>query len=372
MLRVRIVASISGFVLLPLVAEAMLPQGGSATVADEIECQTCKLKVVRTIMLGDREGPEAIIDQVNAVRVDGSGRYWVLAGDRPPLVFDSSGRLITRVGKTGAGPGETIRPLDAVALPGDSVLVFDGELRRLTVFDRNLKAARSVQLAMGMRPWLVLQWPSSVVSNGQLGSPESAGWPLHSGSVSRDGFKLRKSFGPDEGEIRPIDYGQTGQLLAPSSQTNSFWSSDESRYRLSLWSAEGVQKLQLERRPSWFATQSGNNPLGGRNRPPQPRVSCIAEDNEGFLWVAVRMPKATWREGWPAMSGIEVPLAAMAFDKMFRTTLEVLNPRSRNVVARFELEDWILDCLPDRRFAINATEADGIFRVKIAWFELDR
>jgi hypothetical protein len=83
------------------------------------------------------------------------------------------------------------------------------------------------------------------------------------------------------------------------------------------------------------------------------------------------MPKATWREGWPAMSGAEYSLSAMAFEKMFRTTLEVLNPRARKVVARFELEDWILDCLPDRRFAVNETESDGTSRVKVVWFSLD-
>lgn len=367
----RVMVMACGPAVLTLVGTSLTHQGSSAVIADDIACSTCKLRIVRSVILGDKEGPNAISDQVNAVRIDGLGRYWIMAGDTPPYVFDASGRLVTRVGRSGAGPGETIRPLDAVSLPGDSVLVFDGELSRLTVFDKDLKAARSVQLGTAMRPWLVLQWPSIVIANAQLGSPESVGWPLHLGAVSSRGFDLRKSFGPGEGEFRPIDYARTGQVLAPSNQANTFWSSDETLYRVSLWTQDGERALEFSRRPVWFATQSGNT-LGTPNRPPQPRVSCIAEDKEGYLWVAVRMPKATWREGWPAISAAEYSLSAMAFEKMFRTNLEVLNPRARKVVARFELEDWILDCLPDRRFAINQTEFDGTSRVKVAWFSLDR
>lgn len=72
------------------------------------------------------------------------------------------------------------------------------------------------------------------------------------------------------------------------------------------------------------------------------------------------------------MKAGEYPLSAIAFEKMFQTTLEVLNPRSRKVVARFELTDWILDCLPDRRFAINTTDSDGVFQVRVAMFELGK
>ena len=355
----------------PVIAEP-IRQGDSAIISDELECPNCRLKILRTTMIGDGTGSDQIRDQVNAVRVDALGRYWVLAGDRAPLVFDSVGRRIGRVGESGSGPNARVRPLDVVTLPGDSTLLFDGELSRLTVFDRTLTAVRSVQLENAMRPWLVLRWPSSVVANGQLGSPESAGWPLHLGSVGADGFVLRQSFGPGDGEIRPMDYGQPGQLLAPSGEANSFWSSDESLYRLSLWNTEGVRKLQLERHPTWFVSEPGSNPLGGRNKPPQPRVSCFAEDTNRYLWVAVRLPKITWREGWPKVTGNEVPVSAMAFNKMFRTTVEVLNPRSRRVVARFDMEDWILDCLPDRRFAMSVRAADGSFHVKIVQFDLLR
>src|SRR5690606_2883022 len=55
-----------------------------------------------------------------------------------------SGRLEAKVGQLGSGPAE-FRQLSRVApMPGDSILVYDGELSRLSVFDRDGRFARNL------------------------------------------------------------------------------------------------------------------------------------------------------------------------------------------------------------------------------------
>ena len=350
-------------------ASATLQQGSSIVVPDEPSCRGCKVAVRRSMVLGVATGPGSLASTINAVRVDGRSRYWVMDGDQPPAVFDSLGRFIKRLGKSGSGPGETIRPLDAVTLPGDSVLLFDGELSRLTVFDSQLRAVRSFSLGIPMRPWLVLSWPDRLVSNGSIETPESAGWPLHISSLEGQTLHLWKSFGPDDGDFRPQQ--RITQLLSPAQEADRFWAADHMRYRLSLWTKEAERVVILERKPDWFA-QPSRNDIGTPDRPPQPRLSCIAEDTEGNIWVAIRVAKATWRDAWPSIRRPEYPISQIAFEKMFRTTIEVLNWRSRRVIARLDLDEWVFDCLPDRRFAAYHVDGEGISYVQMLWLDILR
>lgn len=369
-IRRATLASLSLCVLLPMHSlSATLRQGSSIVIPDEPECRGCRVAIRRTIDIGERQGEAALLSSINAVRVDSRGRYWVMDGDQPAAVFDSLGKFVTRVGASGSGPGETIRPLDAIALPGDSVLLFDGELSRLTVFDSQLRAVRTIPLGMPMRPWLLLSWPDLLVANGSIGTPESAGWPLHISSLAGQVLQFKKSFGPGDGALRPHE--RMSQLLAPAREENHFWAADQMQYRLSLWTKEAEKVVQLERRPKWFAETSRND-IGTPDRPPQPRLSCIAEDNLGYIWVVTRVAKATWRKAWPETRFSEYPVSQIAFERMFRSTIEVLNWRTRRVVARVDLDDWVFDCLPDRRVAAYNVDAEGIARVRILWLDVTR
>jgi hypothetical protein len=63
------------------------------------------------------------------------------------LAFDSSGALRRIVGREGAGPGEFCRPSLIQAFAGDSLLIWDSCLRRLTWLDAETGRGRSVTLA---------------------------------------------------------------------------------------------------------------------------------------------------------------------------------------------------------------------------------
>lgn len=59
------------------------------------------------------------------------------------VLFDSLGKLIATVGKKGAGPGEFEHRSHIMRFNGDSIAVFDGTLRRISIFDSRLKFVRT-------------------------------------------------------------------------------------------------------------------------------------------------------------------------------------------------------------------------------------
>lgn len=67
-------------------------------------------------------------------------------------VFDAQGRLRQAVGRTGDGPGEFRAFGTLQRLPGDSVLVYDPRLVRVTVLDAGFTVARTEPLALGGVP----------------------------------------------------------------------------------------------------------------------------------------------------------------------------------------------------------------------------
>lgn len=81
----------------------------------------------------EAEGPYDLL-RVMPVRL-GDGRIVVLErGSAELRYFDREGRHLLTAGRRGSGPGEMQGPTRVVGLTGDSLLVYDIELRRVTVF----------------------------------------------------------------------------------------------------------------------------------------------------------------------------------------------------------------------------------------------
>lgn len=103
---------------IPLIAE------GQAVLAVE------SLPVVAVIA---SEGPGYILAQPRSGLLTRDGRLVVIeASDASVLWFSEEGRLLRRIGRRGGGPAEFQSP-ESLALHGDSVVVWDPALARLTI-----------------------------------------------------------------------------------------------------------------------------------------------------------------------------------------------------------------------------------------------
>ncbi len=67
-------------------------------------------------------------------------------GSQEIRIFDSSGRHLKTVGRSGSGPGEFQDLVLAQVIRGDSIAAFDGLQARITIFDGDGQFARSVRV----------------------------------------------------------------------------------------------------------------------------------------------------------------------------------------------------------------------------------
>jgi len=109
-----------------------------ATIALLIGClaQTAsaqdRIRLVR--LRSPPQVPEALLINPRNLALD-SREYTYLSDSDPSriVIFDSIGKYVRTVGRAGQGPGEFNTPVIAVA--GGQLLVYDSQLRRITMFD---------------------------------------------------------------------------------------------------------------------------------------------------------------------------------------------------------------------------------------------
>jgi hypothetical protein len=105
-----------------------------------------------SVSVGGLNGPiEEILEEVSAARRQRDGDLVVADRQgRAVRVYDGQGSFVKSLGRPGAGPGEFQSPAEVVLAPGDSILVWDEQLFRLSLFDEGGKPLGDRTLDMGV------------------------------------------------------------------------------------------------------------------------------------------------------------------------------------------------------------------------------
>ena len=199
------------------------------------------------------------LDGVSGAVFASEGRAVVAdRGNRRVLVLDALGRMERTVGRRGEGPMEFKRLSSLLSWPGDSVFVYDSDLRRFTVFSPATGEGRTVELE-GMFP-PAGAWPGPGVDELWL---EKGGeiWP---GKYPAGRRRILSSFvrwRAKGGEIVPVatilgrDYyfgpGGVGYGAPPVPEVTSvaagagFLFVSEGAPRVRFVDAEGVTRLEV-------------------------------------------------------------------------------------------------------------------------------
>jgi hypothetical protein len=346
----------------------------SAAVSDAESCPRCTISVQRLTELRFPEShtpsgtPLALIQ-------DGKGRYWVTLINQVPLVFGSGGEFVASVGSKGRGPGEFELPVGGFRVPGDSIVIVDQVNRRATVVAPDLTAARYVALrwtppstgdAMS-----VASWPENVITSMQVRTPQAVGFPLQRMNFGGSDAEFIRAFGPGSGDAKPPLNPLQWQNHLSHVVGNHFWSVSWTDYTLYRWLTDGTLTSALRRRPSWFPDTSTIGPFYS-NVPPPSLVSGVIEDSTGLLWVAVRIPALNWQKAWhttafPHRAGSP---ADMDTYKLWRTVIEVVDPKSARVVHRLLMNELVFTILPGRRIALYSEDEAGLPHIRIAKLSL--
>jgi 6-bladed beta-propeller protein len=101
------------------------------------------------------------------------GRLLVADSNPPQLrLFDAAGRFVTRVGRRGSGPGEFRGRLSMYRTAGDSVVIFDDESMRWTLYSPAAKLVRSWMNAAGEMDHAPIAYRRAIIH--PVGSPVAA------------------------------------------------------------------------------------------------------------------------------------------------------------------------------------------------------
>ena len=373
-------ASVSIVELALLIAPPCLA-GAQDLVPNAVACAGCEIEMRTVARLGDVTGPGQLPGMVPSdVVIDAKKRYWLTYSAEPPLVFDSTGRFVSQVGRRGPGPGEYYGPR-RLSVVSDSVIVFDLS-GRATVVGPDLRFSRAVQIpGLTVNAGIPVRWPSVLLVAGVSRTPDRAGLPLHLVDASGSLAQIGKSYGSADGALRPIAQAQLARLLWQASD-HSVWSIEMLRYRIAQWGPGGELRRELIRRPPWFVGTSTGSP-GSAQRAPDSFVAGLAVDSAGLVWVFTRVPSNTWRAAWERIArehgkpdvapgttaevpGHFVPTAP----ELYATMIEVIDPVRKVVVTRYRLDRYLARPLPERRAALYAEAADGSPFAEIVQFSI--
>jgi hypothetical protein len=284
-------------------------------------------------------------------------------------VFAADGRFLAVVGGRGQGPGEFLGSVNPVPVTRDTVLVVEPAQMRATLFDADLRAARMVRLPGRLGIAVVRSWPQSVFATGMIQSTERFGWPLHVLSFSDAAVEVLSSGGSNQGEGRPNGSGTIAAIAA----NREFWTNEytASGYRLTRWDSSLKPEMVLVRNPKGWR-RAANGALGSRSSAPDYSLTSIAVDDQGLIWVFVRVPGREWREAWPKLpDGAEIRLDQIDPRKLFATLVEVIDPSTRRVISR-RIFDNYLTALPHRRAALPVMSEVGVPTIEIVELSISR
>lgn len=268
-------------------------------------------------------GPAYELDRVRGATRLGDGTIAVLdGGTRELRLYDAQGVHQLSVGREGDGPGEFRTPVRLFRIVGDTLLVWDSGLARLTIFDRHGAFVRSLSLAVGEATPTVLGVFSDrtvLVSMGAVFTPASEPGPrrdslrytrfdLTGHRVAEVGsFPDMERFVRNDGgrmTMAPLVLGRTTTVTVSHTHlyvgTNDRFSVDEydltGRHLRSLRrglepspTTEQVFRAERERRLSRIPEQlrGGMNDLYETMPRPEslPYYSALVADGEGHVWV---------------------------------------------------------------------------------------
>ncbi len=352
-----------------LVGSAMSGQSQSPQLLQVAECRTCAIQATKTASIGEAGGYELSLRPFGVTRAM-DGTVWVLEqGKATPTVFNSRGRFLRDVGRSGGGPGEYEQVGNIVPEPDSLMHVLDQALNRRSILQSDGHFIRSVPLyGVGGALGGAVALPNGhFITNRSLTHESDVGYLFQ--EVDQAG-KLLRQFGGDGSYRADRPFESIRRLGA--APNNSFWSAKLYEYRLQLYDSQRRVSLDLIRRADWFPTLARNAfPQGGRlDQPPTPEIKGIWQDANGLVWVVATLQSPQWKptplNGRPGQP-FDTPL-----NEVLQTAIEVIDPATATVITSTRVRFATLWVLRNGYHASYRESSDGTPVVDIWHLTLTR
>lgn len=271
-----------------------------------VEDEAWAVPPVPTLSIGVLDGPEEyqLVDVVAAARGSDGRVVLVDGGSQTVRLYDSQGAFLETLGGPGSGPGEFTDPGPVLVFPGDSVVVWDRALLRLTRFDPdgNLAGIQTVDWSK-LANLLTPEAMSTISIPGGKGFAPGL-YPGAMEPLSDGGLLVRlvdkTGKAPPSGFYRPRSGALrvSGDLSA--ADTIAFFGDTEQVTVDAPWGRFSVSPPGAKR--SW-TTHQGNPPRICIGDQEGPEISCFDQNGArtSIRWVSEPAPLtgneiAEWRE----------------------------------------------------------------------------
>jgi hypothetical protein len=355
------VASVLLLCTLPLKAQSPVPD--TLVIPPSLLCRECQLELELQATLGTEEG-EGHVDL--SVTVARSERQYLVVNRSSPSeirVFDLAGRFVRKVGRLGSGPGEFRLIWNMVVSPGDMLHVIDRENLRRTLLTPELEVAKTDRLPgnpyqRGYIPLRNGEWVLNALA------PDSRGELRLMHRLSEEG-KIILSFGPSIGNQTPHNaYSGAFSRVLALAQGNEIFAAG-SRFRVERWAEDGSLKTvwELSGR-DWIEDTPAPGFFPGYN----PRIEDIRVDEEGRLWVLMRVGDPEWEDAIEVRRlGLGQAPAAEITDHhgLWDSVVEVWDLNQARVIARKRFPQYFIRFLESGELASLPEMVGDVFQLKI-------
>ena len=327
-------------------------------VDDASPCSDC-IAFSKLVVLRDSMGLE-YVEGARAGAQDSAGRYWI--GQRGHVrIYAQDGSYLTTLGRPGKGPGEFSIPLPIHADASGNVHIIDSGNGRESVYAPNLARLSETRLpfrsAFSIAP---LHDGTAYLANSWLQSEQSAGLMLH---IIRQDSVIR-SFGPptSSGALTPF---LSERIVAADEEGRAF-SAERFRFSISVFSPEGRALVGIEG-PELNASLPTGPVLNLSTNPLPSEILGVQLLRGHLLLVLSRRVRPHWRllmverllsNGIRSMAA--KPGTQVTAESLFTARLEVIDLRSRRIVARQDRAEVFSGFIGGDLLVHNTEDAEGM------------
>ena len=242
----------------------------------------CDAELVSVLELVPPDDGTGILPQMSSASRRSDGVYvTALIGENALAVWDTTGRFVRRIGRSGAGPGEFGSGIQPLFGADDTLFTIDNT-RQLNVFDNNFKyVRRSLQLAAHVSPgyWFVTKDGRRFVS------PPPAGVRSHHVAELDANGEVRRLLVPANPKTTGLGQWDAERALAYG-EGDSFWIGPTQvpaqTYEMEQWSLDGRLLRRVRRDAEWFVPYAVNDEPDP-SAEPFTYFAIFQVDSSGFL-----------------------------------------------------------------------------------------
>jgi len=340
-------------------AVATLPAPAAAqrttkVIADP-DCSNCTIELTRSFTIGGIDDSSQLA-QPNGAALNSKGELLLshIAAPNQVFVYDNAGRFLRAIGRAGNGPGE-FRLVRSLRIGrGDTLYVFDNGVPRISVFDNTHTFVRAIPALLNSNDFIRLQ-SGEFVMNAIRRTPKEVGYPLH----MVDSSGITRSFGTQKPEFRRDLASLLNRRLAVGSD-GALWAAHETAYQIEMLDSSGRVTQRFVRDVDWFEPHA-SSPRIEADKPPAPRIHDFRVDENGFLWVLIRVADPKWKDALKPQGRLQgrTYLGYTTPDAYFDSIVEVIDPRTGKLVASGRSPEAILFLL-GHGAALSYRESDSV------------